>query len=98
MLLKSFILYLADADELIPQAGKDDVYDEIMAEVDGLEEEFEDELKKLEKKLGCDQPFFLLKGNIETFCRCKLSYWHSAQGNKVNQQNYVANTWHSSTI
>lgn len=54
-----------DADELLPQAGKDDVYDEIMAEIDGLEEDLEQELKKLEKKLGC-----------------KLSYWHSAQGNK----------------
>lgn len=51
----------ADADELLPQAGKDDVYDEIMAEIDGLEEDLEQELKKLEKKLGCNQPFFLLK-------------------------------------
>ncbi|KAG6917118.1 hypothetical protein DXG01_003784 [Tephrocybe rancida] len=52
-------------DELIPREGKDDVYDEIMAEIAGLEEELDNDLTKMEKKLGC-----------------KLSYWHSAQGNK----------------
>ena len=48
------ISVFADADELLPQAGKDDVYDEIMTEIEGLEEDLENELKKLEKKLGCD--------------------------------------------
>ena len=55
-----------------------------MAEIDGLEEDLENELRKLEKKLGCDLLFFMLKGNVKAFCRFKLSYWHSAQGNKVN--------------
>ncbi|GLB42318.1 putative DNA mismatch repair [Lyophyllum shimeji] len=54
-----------DVDELVPREGKDQVYDEIMSEISGLEEELEDDLKRLEKKLGC-----------------KLSYWHSALGNK----------------
>lgn len=39
----------------MPQDGKDDVYDEIMAEIGGLEEEFEGDLKKFEKKLGFSQ-------------------------------------------
>ena len=43
-----------DADELLPQAGKDETYDEIMAEIDGLEEDLAKELKRLEKKLGWD--------------------------------------------
>jgi hypothetical protein len=32
-----------------------------MTEINGLEEDLESELKQLEKKLGCDQLFFLLK-------------------------------------
>jgi DNA mismatch repair protein MSH6 len=48
-----YALHFTD-DELLPQAGKDDAYDEIMAEIGGLEEDLEKELKKLEKKLGCD--------------------------------------------
>ncbi|KAG6810732.1 hypothetical protein H0H92_010562 [Tricholoma furcatifolium] len=52
-------------DELIPREGKDEAYDEVMAEIAGLEEELEGELRKMEKKTGI-----------------KLSYWHSAQGNK----------------
>ncbi|KAG6815417.1 hypothetical protein H0H87_002062 [Tephrocybe sp. NHM501043] len=52
-------------DELIPRQGKDEAYDEIMAEIAGLEEELDKDLVKMEKKLGC-----------------KLSYWHSALGNK----------------
>lgn len=43
----------ADADELIPQTGKDQTYDDIMAEIENLEEELEKELRKLEKKVGC---------------------------------------------
>ncbi|KAG6876423.1 hypothetical protein C0993_003233 [Termitomyces sp. T159_Od127] len=39
-------------DELIPREGKDDAYDEVMSEIVGLEEELDDDLKKMEKKLG----------------------------------------------
>ncbi|KAG6861406.1 hypothetical protein C0995_000535 [Termitomyces sp. Mi166 len=55
-------------DELIPREGKDSAYDEVMAEIAGLEEELDSDLKKMEKKLG--------GGSFP------LSYWHSAQGNK----------------
>ncbi|KAH9933798.1 uncharacterized protein B0H18DRAFT_1082925 [Fomitopsis serialis] len=41
-----------NADELVPEDGKDKVYDEIMEEVRELEEELDDELKKLQKKVG----------------------------------------------
>ncbi|KAG6841043.1 hypothetical protein C0991_002351 [Blastosporella zonata] len=56
-------------DELIPREGKDEAYDEIMAEITSLEEELDNDLTKLEKKLSC-----------------KLSYWHSAQGNKAKSR------------
>lgn len=47
--------YTLDADELVPQAGKDEVYDTIMTEIEELEKHFEKELKKFEKKLGYDK-------------------------------------------
>ncbi|OCH88410.1 DNA mismatch repair protein Msh6 [Obba rivulosa] len=40
------------ADELVPEDGKDEIYDGIMDEILGLEKELEAELKVLEKKLG----------------------------------------------
>ncbi|KZT23633.1 DNA mismatch repair protein Msh6 [Neolentinus lepideus HHB14362 ss-1] len=40
------------SDELVPKEGKDEAYDNIMAEISGLEEELDQELKKLEKKTG----------------------------------------------
>ena len=42
----------ADTDELFPCEGEDEPYDTIMAEISGLEEELESDLKKLEKKIG----------------------------------------------
>ncbi|KAJ6618260.1 muts domain V-domain-containing protein [Mycena sp. CBHHK59/15] len=63
-----------DADELVPQAGKDAVYDEIMEEIGRLESELDDELKGFEKKLGW-APMHLI-------IRCKLSWYHSSQGTK----------------
>ncbi|KAG7445110.1 DNA mismatch repair protein Msh6, partial [Guyanagaster necrorhizus] len=42
-----------DANELVPQEGKDGEYDTIMAEIAELEEELDGELKRFEKKLGC---------------------------------------------
>jgi hypothetical protein len=42
-----------DATELVPQAGKDPVYDEIMAEIKGLETELDEELEGFQKKLKC---------------------------------------------
>ncbi|EMD35324.1 hypothetical protein CERSUDRAFT_124668 [Gelatoporia subvermispora B] len=41
-----------NADELVPEDGKDEVYDGIMEEIHGLEQELDDELKALERKLG----------------------------------------------
>ena len=41
-----------DADELVPEDGKDEVYDKIMEEVSELEDELEQELKKMERKVG----------------------------------------------
>ncbi|PCH35419.1 DNA mismatch repair protein Msh6 [Wolfiporia cocos MD-104 SS10] len=54
-----------NAEELLPEDGKDAVYDEIMEEIGGLEGELDAELEQLELKL-----------------KCKLTYWHSAQGTK----------------
>ncbi|TFK38050.1 DNA mismatch repair protein msh6 [Crucibulum laeve] len=54
-----------DTDELVPRKGKDEAYDTIMAEIEGLEKEFDDELEVFEEQL-----------------EIKLSFWHSAQGNK----------------
>jgi DNA mismatch repair protein MSH6 len=39
-------------DELLPQEGKDEEYDTIMEEIKGLEESLEEELQKLQAKLG----------------------------------------------
>ncbi|KAF8815726.1 DNA mismatch repair protein Msh6 [Phlegmacium glaucopus] len=52
-------------DELIPQSGKDETYDEVISEIHALEKSLEADLKKFEKTVGI-----------------KLSYWHSAIGNK----------------
>lgn len=41
-----------DADELTPRSGKDEEYDAVVAEIEDLESGLNDELKKLEKKLG----------------------------------------------
>lgn len=41
-----------DADELVPEDGKDEVYDKVMEEIAELEDELDQELKKLEKKVG----------------------------------------------
>lgn len=41
-----------DTDELLPVDGKDEEYDGIAEEINGLEEVLETELKKLEKKVG----------------------------------------------
>lgn len=41
-----------DAGELMPVEGKDKVYDDIMAEIQELEGDLDEELKKFEKKIG----------------------------------------------
>ncbi|EGO03735.1 hypothetical protein SERLA73DRAFT_119383 [Serpula lacrymans var. lacrymans S7.3] len=41
-----------DTDNLLPVEGKDDVYDEVMAEITELEETLDSQLRKFEKKLG----------------------------------------------
>ncbi|KAG5338497.1 hypothetical protein C0989_007269 [Termitomyces sp. Mn162] len=69
-------------DELIPREGKDSAYDEIMTEITDLEVELENDLKKMEKKLGYiyEPSSFTVLVNIGD--SYPLSYWHSAQGNK----------------
>ncbi|KAJ7695011.1 muts domain V-domain-containing protein [Mycena olivaceomarginata] len=47
-----------DASELVPQAGKDEVYDKIMQEIGELESELDDELEKFQKKLKCKLSWF----------------------------------------
>ena len=46
-------LVVLDADELVPEDGKDEVYDNIMQEINELEEELKAELKKIRKQTGC---------------------------------------------
>lgn len=41
-----------DSDELVPEDGKDEVYDNIMSEINDLEEELKAELKKIQKATG----------------------------------------------
>ena len=55
--------FLIDADELIPEDGKDEMYDEVVAEIRDLEQSLEADLQKFEKTLGyvstgvCDVSF-----------------------------------------
>jgi len=39
-------------DELLPVAGKDETYDEVMCEIEELEKTLDAQLTKFEKKLG----------------------------------------------
>ncbi|KAG1753520.1 uncharacterized protein EDB91DRAFT_1098327 [Suillus paluster] len=41
-----------ETDELLPVAGKDEAYDEVMCEIEELEKMLDAQLKKFEKKLG----------------------------------------------
>ncbi|KAJ8509001.1 hypothetical protein ONZ45_g8776 [Pleurotus djamor] len=57
-----------DADELIPEKGKDEEYDRIMDEIEELESELESELKKFEKKIGCSLTYWhSAQGNKEIY-------------------------------
>ncbi|KAF8184994.1 muts domain V-domain-containing protein [Mycena galopus ATCC 62051] len=47
-----------DASELVPQAGKDEVYDKIMQEIGELESELDEELTKFQKQLKCKLNWF----------------------------------------
>ena len=40
-----------DPDELVPQNGKDQEYDSIMAEINGIEDELQDDLSNMEEEL-----------------------------------------------
>nr|GAT55477.1 DNA mismatch repair protein 6 [Mycena chlorophos] len=55
-----------DASELVPQSGKDEVYDEIMQEIAEIEENLDEELENFRKELKMKN----------------LSWYHSAQGTK----------------
>ncbi|KAG6888727.1 hypothetical protein C0992_007636, partial [Termitomyces sp. T32_za158] len=55
-------------DELVPREGKDDAYDEVMSEIAGLEEELDNDLKKMEKKLGFPLSYWhSAQGNKEIY-------------------------------
>ncbi|KAI0935020.1 hypothetical protein AcV7_003936 [Taiwanofungus camphoratus] len=57
-----------NSDELVPEDGKDEVYDRIMEEIHGLEQELDDELKKLEDKIGCSLSYWhSAQGNKEIY-------------------------------
>ena len=43
---------LVGADELVPEEGKDEVYDNIMQEIKELEDELNTELKAIRKQTG----------------------------------------------
>lgn len=43
---------LVDADELVPEDGKDEVYDNVMSEINELEDELKAALKKIRKETG----------------------------------------------
>ena len=51
-MLTALLLFLEGVDELVPVDGKDDIYDTIMTEINELEEELVEQLKKLERSLG----------------------------------------------
>lgn len=53
-----------DAGELMPVEGKDDVYDEIMTEITGLESELDEELEKLQKRLKPKFVFLLSRWHV----------------------------------
>ncbi|KAI9069848.1 DNA mismatch repair protein Msh6 [Trametes sanguinea] len=46
------------SDELVPEDGKDEVYDNIMQEINELEEKLDDELKKLRRQTGLDLSYW----------------------------------------
>lgn len=41
-----------ETDEVVPQEGQDEEYDQVMEEINSLESELNKELKRLEKKVG----------------------------------------------
>ncbi|KAI0760099.1 DNA mismatch repair protein Msh6 [Fomes fomentarius] len=47
-----------NSDELVPEDGKDEVYDNIMSEINDLEEELKAELKKIRKATGLDASYW----------------------------------------
>lgn len=76
--------FAVDSDELVPEDGKDEIYDNIMSEINDLEEELKSELKKIRKETGYVVRSFLqtpLNANVAS--RLDATYWHSAQGTKV---------------
>ena len=76
-----------EADELLPQDGKDEAYDAIIEEIQGLESKLEKQLKKLEDEVGyvLSQISYLYQLSNECpIYRYKLTYWHSAVGTKVS--------------
>ncbi|KAH9848373.1 DNA mismatch repair protein Msh6 [Lenzites betulinus] len=46
------------SDELVPEDGKDEVYDGVMEEINELEDELKSELKKLRKQTGLDLTYW----------------------------------------
>ncbi|KAI0739110.1 DNA mismatch repair protein Msh6 [Daedaleopsis nitida] len=47
-----------NSDELVPEDGKDEIYDNIVSEINDLEEELKAELKKIRKDTGLDASYW----------------------------------------
>jgi DNA mismatch repair protein MSH6 len=76
--------------ELEPQEGNDEAYDEIMNEINDLEATLERELKTFQKKLGYVSVICSFATSFELLdLSISLSYWHSAQGNKVCTKDHL---------
>jgi hypothetical protein len=57
----------SDSDELLPQKGKDEEYDAIIAEINGIERELEEALGDLQGQVG----YVMLRSNpYPLFGRC----------------------------
>jgi hypothetical protein len=52
--------FSSDSDELLPQKGKDEEYDAIVAEINGIERELEEALAELMDQVG----YVMLRSNL----------------------------------
>jgi hypothetical protein len=52
--------FSSDSDELLPQKGKDEEYDAIVAEINGIEKELEEALAELMDQVG----YVMLRSNL----------------------------------
>ncbi|PFH50600.1 hypothetical protein AMATHDRAFT_80735 [Amanita thiersii Skay4041] len=91
-----FVPAAEKADELIPQAGKDEDYDQVMTEIKGLEDELEMDLQDLKKTLKIPLSYWhSAQGNkeiylVETAVKEKVpKEWTKASGTKAKSRYVV---------